>query len=339
MENKHVMNWVTIDIGAADVKASVWNKNDEPVRLAYPMGSYTTTQLSAAVVVTENGDVVAGDNVQLFSILYPDRLISDWMKNMRYKEKVAESLLGMVRQAAVGHYGNANVGAVILFEDGEDSVIMEMARKIFAEVQSFCTPKVIAKITSPTEDCLTLIVDFAETALKISVVEKEMLLSFSQNQDLSFSNISMGDLINDDFYDGLDVTRQMVFANILKKVKAALNKNEAFVLPNEVPIEERTLRENFAKNVTGYFGKCFEECSGIISQLKKSWDDVGNVVFVGGGADSHWIDTAFERFMQNRDCQLRSYNSRNAGFDAQYASTYCAIQLPLRRKERIIIKY
>ena len=135
MENKHVMNWVTIDIGAADVKASVWNKNDEPVRLAYPMGNYTTTQLPAAVVVTENGDVVAGDNVQLFSILYPDRLISDWMKNMRYKEKVAESLLGMVRQAAVGHYGNANVGAVILFEDGEENI---RRSPIFLRAQSDC---------------------------------------------------------------------------------------------------------------------------------------------------------------------------------------------------------
>ena len=58
------MNWVAVDLGASTIKASVLDKGNNPVRLSYPMGDYTTTLLSSVVVVTEDKKVYATKDLE-----------------------------------------------------------------------------------------------------------------------------------------------------------------------------------------------------------------------------------------------------------------------------------
>ena len=80
--------------------------------------------------------------------------------------------------------------------------------------------------------------------------------------------------------------------------------------------------------MTTFLYQCFDECTNALKTVSKSWKNVEEVVFVGGGAHSNIIDTVFNKYIQSHGATLVSYNSKNIGFDAQYATTNCAILMP-----------
>ena len=68
-------------------------------------------------------------------------------------------------------------------------------------------------------------------------------------------------------------------------------------------------------------------------------------MFVGGGSHSSIIESVFEKYMRDYH-PLMSYNSKHPGFDAQYAATFCTMQIIgqeleilQRKKETVVVEH
>ena len=118
-----------------------------------------------------------------------------------------------------------------------------------------------------------------------------------------------------------------LLGQMMQRIKIMANNGDDVVLPNNISAKGYSLSSCFEQKMTTFLYKCFEECTNALKSSSKSWNDIEEVVFVGGGAHSNIIDTIFEKYMQSH-CTLVSYNSKNRGFDAQYATTNCAILMP-----------
>ena len=97
------MNWVAVDLGASTIKASVLDKGNNPVRLSYPMGDYTTTLLSSVVVVTEDKKVIMGDYASQLGVSNPNMRVRDWLAGQDFVTqyefgiKVLERFMGEIK--------------------------------------------------------------------------------------------------------------------------------------------------------------------------------------------------------------------------------------------------
>lgn len=332
------MNWVAIDIGSNEVKASVLDKKNTPVRLNYPMGGYYTTRLSSDVVITTSGEIIVGDDAMLLGVMNPSLLVSDWQHHSR-KEDICKALLSLVYNAAKKHYDNDVIGAVVLYERVKNERLIKACEQIFAETKPMELSVVFAKAMPSLKSGVTVIADFGAQNFKVSILENGSQKSFTCNSDLGFRNLDLEFLIDSVQWDSLTDVESSLYGVLVQRAKVALNDGNPVVLPYETKIKGCAINNEYEKCMTTFLYQCFEECSNSLRACFRAWGDVTNVLFVGGGANSCIINGVFERYMQGQGCALKSYKTIDTLFDSQYAATHMALQLPLRQKTDVIIKY
>ncbi len=323
------MNWVAVDLGTSTIKASVMDKGNKPVRLSYSMGGYATTLLSSVVVVTENGEVVIGDYASQLGVSNPNMKVYDWLYSSN-KTLIAKSIFDTIKEASIRHYNETNIGIVLLHNNIVDTELKNIAETVFSEVQTVQVGEVVKRIISPSSN-LMLIADLGESAFRVTLQEKTRCLYQNFNKALGFSSFDMLSLIDCKEVESYSSIKISLLGQLMQKIKILVNNGEDVVLPNNISAKGNSLSSSFEQNMTTFLYQCFEECSNALKSASKSWNDVEEVVFVGGGAHSNIIDTIFEKYMQNHRA-LVSYNSNNRGFDAQYAASNCAIQISELKK-------
>ena len=129
-----------------------------------------------------------------------------------------------------------------------------------------------------------------------------------------------------------------LLGQMMQRIKIMANNGGEVVLPNNISAKGNSLSSSFEQKMTTFLYQCFEECTNAIKTTSKTWENVDEVVFIGGGAHSNIIDTIFEKYMQSH-CTLVSYNSKNSGFDAQYATANSAILAPeLKEVKGVVVE-
>lgn len=317
------MNWVAVDLGISTIKASVLDKSNKPVRLSYPMGGYETTLLSSEVIVTEDGKVVMGDYASQLGVNNPNMKVYDWLHSPQ-KALIARTIFDTVKQAAIKHYSEQNIGIALIYNNILDAELMSIAEAVFCKVQTMQAGDTIKRIVSPYSNQI-LVADFGESAFRVIVQDKSKCLYMNSNNALGFSSFDMLSLIDCKVTSSHNIEIALL-GQMMQRIKILVNNGEKVILPNNVSAKENSLVDSFEQKMTTFIYKCFEECSSTLKAISKSWDDIDEVVFVGGGAHCSIIDAVFDKYMQSRK-SLVSYNSKNRGFDAQYAASHCAIQI------------
>lgn len=331
------MNWVAVDLGASTIKASVLDKSNKPIRLSYPMGNYATTLLSSVVVVTENGNVLIGDYASQIGVINPNMKVRDWL-NSTNKTLIARAIFNTIKEASIKHYNKTNIGIVLLNNNIVDSELMSVAKTVFSEAQTMSVGEVIKSIISPNSN-LMLIADFGESAFRVTMQEKTKCLYQNANSSLGFSSFDMLSVIDCDDASSHRSIERSLLGQMMQRIKIMVNNGDDVVLPNNMSAKGNSLSSSFEQKMTTFLYQCFEECTNALKSSSKTWENVDEVVFIGGGAHSNIMDTIFEKYMMQSHCTLVSYNSKNRGFDAQYATTNCAIQMPIRTNTEVVIKY
>ena len=319
------MNWVAVDLGASTIKASVLDKSNKPVRLSYLMGDYATTLLSSVVVVTEDKKVIMGDYASQLGVSNPNMKVRDWLHSA-HKSLIAKAIFETIKQASVRHYNDSNIGIVLLYNNIVDLELKSIAEIVYSEVKTMQAGEVLKRIISPNSN-LVLVADFGESAFRVTLQEKTECLYHNANKTLGFSSFDMLSLIDCDDASSHSSIEISLLGQMMQRIKIMANNGDDVVLPNNISAKGNSLSSCFEQKMTTFLYQCFEECTNAIKTTSKTWENVDEVVFIGGGAHSNIIDTIFEKYMQSH-CTLVSYNSKNHGFDVQYATTNCAIQIP-----------
>ena len=320
------MNWVAVDLGASTIKASVLDKGNNHVRLSYTMGDYTTTLLSSVVVVTEDKKVIMGDYASQLGVSNPNMRVRDWLHSV-HKSLIAKAIFETIKQASVRHYNNSNIGIVLLYNNTIDSELKSIAEIVFSEVKTIQAGEILKHIISPDSN-LVLVADFGESAFRVTLQEKTKCLYQNANSTLGFSSFDMLSLIDCDDASSHSSIEIALLGQMMQRIKIMANNGDDVVLPNNISAKGNSLSSCFEQKMTTFLYQCFEECTNALKSSSKSWNDIEEVVFIGGGAHSNIIDTVFNKYIQSHSTTLVSYNSKNIGFDAQYATTNCAIQMP-----------
>ena len=318
------MNWVAVDLGASTIKASVLDKGNNPVRLSHPIGDYTTTLLSSVVVVTEDKKVIMGDYASQLGVSNPNMRERDWLHS-EHKSLIAKAIFETIKQASIKHYNDSNIGIVLLYNNTVDLELKSIAKIVFSKVETMQAGEVLKRIISPDSN-LVLVADFGESAFRVTLQEKTKCLYQNANSTLGFSSFDMLSLIDYDDISSHSSIEIALLGQMMQRIKIMVNNGDDVVLPNNISAKENSLSSCFEQKMTTFLYQCFEECTNALKTSSKTWENVDEVVFIGGGAHSNIIDTIFEKYMQSH-CTLVSYNSKNRGFDAQYATTNCAIKI------------
>ena len=332
------MKWVAVDLGKSTIKATVLDKSNRPIRLSYPMGSYATTLFPSAVALTEDGNVVLGDYALQFGMYNPKMEVKDWYSSTS-KTLIARAIFERIKQASIKHYSDSNIGIVLLHNNIEDPELRSIAETVFSKdsVKTMHTGEVFKRTLSPNSK-LMLIADFGESGFRVTLQEETKCLYNKRNDTLGFSSIEMLPLIDSVDLSSHNSVEKRLLGQIMQKIKIMVNNGDDVVLPNNISAKGNSLSNSFEQMMTTFLYQCFEECTNALKSSSKAWADVEEVVFVGGGAHSNIIDTVFEKYMKSH-CTLVSYNSKNRGFDAQYATTNCAIQMPvLKEIEGVVVE-
>ena len=334
--------WVAIDLGNSTVKASVLGENNKPIRLPYPMCGYETTFLSTIVCCSDD-NVSVGDYASLLGTVDPSSIKINWMSsNEEVKKTIAKALFGTVKHAASRHYDNSNIGIVLLYNDKLDNDLYNTAKTVFCDVKTMTCCDVLQDILFPNINKPVLVMDFGDSAFKISLMDKNNENAFHKNGNLGFDKIDIFSLIDFEDISFLSNRETRMLSELMQHIKVLANNGENIILPHFVKCDAIT--NKFQQKITTYFYQCFDECSNALKRWSKSWDDISDVIFIGGGAHSTIINSTFHKYMQSKNihsnCTIKSYNSRNIDFDAQFAATHCAIQMPeLRQNNGVNIQF
>lgn len=332
------MNWVAVDLGAYTIKASVLDKSNKPVRLSYPMGDYATTLLSSVVVVTEDKKVIMGDYASQLGVSNPNMRVYDWLHSV-HKSLIAKAIFETIKQASVRHYNDSNIGIVLLYNNIVDSELKSIAKIVFSKVKTIQAGEVLKRIISPDSN-LVLFADLGESAFRVTLQEESKCLSINSNNSLGFSSIEMFSLIDCKDVESHSNVQTASLGQMMQRIKIMINNGDEVLLPSNMSTKGYSLSSSFEQKMTTYLYKCFEECTNALKSSSKTWENVDEVVFIGGGAHSNIIDTIFDKYMQSQNCTIVSYNSKNRGFDAQYATTNCAILMPeLKEVEGVVVEF
>jgi len=318
------MNWVAVDLGTSTIKASVLDKGNKPVRLSYSMGGYETTLFSSEVAVTEDGKVVIGNYGSLYGMNNPNMKVYEWLHSPN-KRLIAKSIFETIKQATAEHYSDSNIGVVLLYYDVLDVELKSIAETVFSGVKTISVGDAIKQIISPNSDMI-LIADIGESAFRVIIQDKSECVYQVSNKFLGFSSFDMLSLIdNSDIssHGGIEIA---LLGQIMQHIKILTNNGEKIILPNNFTIKEDSLIESFTQKMTTFLYKCFEECSNALNGIYRSWNDIDEIVFIGGGACSIILNSAFDKYMQSH-CSVKSYNSQNCEFDVLFAASHCAIQI------------
>lgn len=330
------MNWVSIDIGTTEVKASVLDKRNTPIRLSYPMSGYYTTRLTTEVIITTDGDIIVGDDATLIGTIKPELLILDWQRHPR-KADIYKTLLTYIGNAAREFYKDDILGAIILYNRSEDKVFIETAKKLFSDCKSIRSSENISIAIPELKAGITVIADFGANSFKVSIIERGILKSFTQNTDLGFQSFDMNFLIDFNQFENLTSTEQSLYGIMIQRTKIALNNATPFYNLFKTKAMSHNIKNEYEKCMTTYLYQCFEECLNALQTYSKTWNDVTNILFVGGGANSSIINTVFERYIEGKGSTLRAYNQTNKQLDSQYIATHVALQVPISSTKELAV--
>ncbi len=325
------MNWVTIDIGTAEIKASVLDLRNRPSKLSYTMSGYSTTHLPNEVAVSTEGEIITGDDATLLRMMG-----SDTARKKDAKD-VWRAIFMKIHNAAKEYYKEEAVGAVIMYDEpsGCNAEKEEIAKEVFSEMQTMNSSDVINKAIPELRKGLNIILDFGAENFKISISNNGEYKSFSKNSDLGFSKLDISPLIGNVGYEALNTTELLILGEMVERLKIALNNRGDVNIPPCISTSKESIIKGYEQIITKFLYKCFDECFNSLSSVSKKWDDVDNIIFIGGGANCKLMDAIFERYMEGKGCNLHSYNRLNHDFDPQYASTHCAISIPLYAKAKV----
>lgn len=332
------MQWVAIDLGGVQVKASILDNESQPMRLSYPMSNYETTLLLSEVVLAEDQKLLLGEEAIMYGLLAPETIVFDW-KQSPHKLLVAEALLRKINDAVAKYYNETDIGAVLLHDKIEDTSITNIAKKVFNDVKTFRTCEVINKRIFGNDADNVIIADFGAYSFRVSYMEQGIQKAFSENCDLGFNSVEVFPLINYDISNSDNNVVHSIVGEMLQRAKILLNGGNQITLPMGVSLKKQNLNQAFEQVITSYFYQCLEECSNMLSLISKSWEDVSNVIFIGGGAESFYLKSIFDRYIQGKGVIIKLYNGLMETFDAQYAATNCAIQMPLREETGVKVKF
>ena len=302
------------------------------------MRGYETTLLSS-VVYRHDDNVTVGDYASLLGAIDPSSIEINWMSsNTDVKKTIAKSIFETIKHAASMHYDDSNIGVVLLHDDKLDIDVYDTARAIFSNVKTMTCFDVLQNILFPNINKPVLVMDFGDSAFKLSLMDKNNKNDFFKNEDLGFHKIDMFSLINFEDISSLTNRETRMLSELMQRIKILANNGENIILPHFVKCDAIT--NKFQQKMTTYFYQCFDECSNALKRWSKSWDDISDVIFIGGGAHSTIINSVFNKYLQSCHIMIESYNNKNINFDAQFAATHCAIQMPeLRQNNGVILQF
>lgn len=332
------MHWVAIDLGSTEIKASVLNKDYNPSRLLYPMIDYYTSRLSTKTFLTDENEIIIGIDAVLFGMINPANLIIDWKESI-HKKIILQKLFTKIKLATVKHYDSENeIGAIVLYNEIEDSDVLEIANGIFQQVESVCITDAIAKAHPQLKQGITIIADCGTSAFKLSILENAKKIFYTENKDLAFANINIPSNIKEE--NPSNFTNEIIHGIIAERQKISLNNQMKLFVPYRFPAEEiLTQKDKFEKLMKTYLYQCFNECLNSLSILSKTWNDVTNLIFTGGGACYHGLNIAFKQYMQDYEKDLELYNETAKIVNAQYEISFSAIQLTPRTNKTVILEF
>ena len=215
------MNWVAVDLGASTIKASVLDKGNNPVRLSYPMGDYTTTLLSSVVVVTEDKKVIMGDYASQLGVSNPNMRVRDWLHS-EHKSLIAKAIFETIKQASIKHYNDSNIGIVLLYNNTVDLELKSIAKIVFSKVETMQAGEVLKRIISPDSN-LVLVADFGESAFRVTLQEKTKCLYQNANSTLGFSSFDMLSLIDYDDISSHSSIEIALLGQMMQRIKRMVN--------------------------------------------------------------------------------------------------------------------
>lgn len=331
------MNWVAVDIGVSYIKASVLDKEDNPIRLLYSMGGYDTTRLSSEVALSDGDKVLLGDMVSWGLIRNPEMKVVDWLHSTTIKSLIARHVFEYIKRAVIKHYSDCNIGLVLLYDDVPDNDLYSVAGLVFDEVRTLCSGHVIKQIISP-DSRLMIIADFGAGAFKVSIRDNTNCLYYHKDSSLGMDKVDMLSLIDYSPSTAQSSIEISLLGQIMQSFKIMANNGEDYFLPKDIVANSASIRGKFERIMTTFLYQCFEECTNALNSVSKSWKDMNDILFVGGGANSALLLAAFSKYMQSYG-GYEPYNLLDINFDVQYAASHCAIQIPLHSIQEVVIKY
>lgn len=339
MERNYI-HWVAIDLGSTEIKASVLNEDYTPTRLLYPTINHYTSRLSTKTFLTDKNEIIIGIDAILFGMVNPANLIIDWQESL-HKKIILKKFFTTIKSAAIKHYDNEDkIGAIVLYDEEEDSDMLEIAYNIFDQVESICIAEAIVKAHPQLEQGITIIADCGASAFKLSILENAAKIFYTENKDLAFTNININIPLNLKEEDQSNFTNEIIHGIITERLKLLLNNQMNIYLPYKISTEEISTRtDRFERLMKTYLYQCLNECLNSLYTLSKTWNDVTNIIFVGAGASYHSLNAVFKQYMQNYGNGLELYNETAKTVNAQYEISFSATQLTPRINKTVILEF
>ena len=351
------MKWTVIDIGHAEIKTAVCSVPNKPEKLVYNEGvSYS---YMPCVAFVDNNDVYVGYQTHLLDAMGVDGIVTKWDESP-CKEAIIRSLFSTIKTAAIKHYAESEIGAVLLFDDvsvknnvekaienfkrynkSPDSAIARIAMDTFSGVTCVCSSEAIASVYAPSREP-TMIVDLGHSSLKVSIIAGGQQESFSINEGLRFSIVDLSDIVGYDFNLDVSEAEQILsgkYLNDVVKRNLIGGKSDYYLLPM-FKKNKSEVQNVFEAKMERYLYGCFDFCSDSIKKSKwHGWDNIGSIVFCGGVANYNLLSNIFENYRKqngiSNEVLVKTFCK-----DAEWIGAFSAMQLPHERNSStVIIKY
>ena len=352
--------WVAIDIGSAEIKASVLGGSNNPCRLPYVVGGDYFTRMTMEAYLAADGHVIVGNDALFCGMADPQNSIFDWIfptadvgKRERNR-RVAEMFLSTIRDSAARHYGIApeKMAAVLLYDDEEGirkmSDVLSIAREVFNRVEQLAAYEAVIDDLFPDAGSSVLVADLGASSLKIFVAGRTAGSNQLERKchdvtpELGFANVELPQLA-DLMPESESEASKSLYAVMTERLRSALLNGDKTVFPPQAMRRlsssegdfRQTAVKGFDRNMTLWLGRCLDECASSLKSINESWDAISGVVLMGGGAHSHVLGHACDLYMKSQGYVSKPYNCTHPEFDAQYVAAHCALRIISSRYKKV----
>lgn len=328
------MKWVSIDIGAHEIKAAVRDNTGKPIKLSYECNGVSSTNMPSEVY--NSGVITVGEQATLLGLLAPEKLVYNWL-NDKKSDVILRKFFSTIKENAIKYYVTNEIGAVILYGDRENNNIMNVARDVFHEVQSKNSYEVLG-FSHNISNGLSLVVDFGYSSLKICLMESRKMVSYTA-ENIGFSSLDMADVVNVEVGEFTSDTEVAIYGQLLDRLRISLLSNESNSLVSF--FEDKSIngiQSTFDVEMSKYLLKCWNSCTASIRNISKSWEDIDNIIITGGAGNYYKILDSFAKFKTDylgASIDPKVIFSRESGWQ----SAFSALRLPLRQESGIIIRH
>ena len=324
------MKWIAIDIGNHEIKAAVRGIGNRPTKLLYDDCGKQFSYMPSAFYCINGNPVYAGNYTSVMGALHPENLIR--LNSSSNKDILLEGILKVIFDATYQYYDDKTIGAVLLYEDLEDKMLSEMARRIFTEVQCKCTSEVLSSVLFK-EKGRTLVIDISMSALKISLVENDKKTSYSRFNEMGFHSVDISDIIGYALTEKLSEVELFLHGELIDKVRAELCQGRFEISSLDTlstyQNDANRIIKLFEDKMMKYLLGCFDVCTQNLKKLSLNWNDVNNIILCGGASNYHKMSETLIGYLRGCGLDADTYNIKTYTKDAQWAAAFAAIQLPL----------